>query len=307
MEFHHISVLLDEIMNYVVKSGGIYVDMTLGGGGHSSEVLKRGGYVIGIDRDSDAIEAANKRLAEINNNFTLVKSNFKDIKKVINDLNKESVDGFIMDLGVSSHQLDEVQRGFSYMNDAPLDMRMDNSSGISAEDVVNTYSEVELNRIIREYGEDRWAKRIAEFIVLARKEKPIKTTSELVSIIKAAVPKGARKDGPHPAKRTFQAIRIEVNGELQILEDTIKDAVSLLKPCGRIGIITFHSLEDRIVKKTFASLAKGCICPPRFPVCACGILPQIKLVTRKPIVPTEKELEMNPRSRSAKLRVAEKI
>lgn len=307
MEFHHISVLLDEIMNYVVKSGGIYVDMTLGGGGHSSEVLKRGGYVIGIDRDSDAIEAANKRLAEINNNFTLVKSNFKDIKKVINDLNKEYVDGFIMDLGVSSHQLDEVQRGFSYMNDAPLDMRMDNSSGISAEDVVNTYSEVELNKIIREYGEDRWAKRIAEFIVLARKEKPIKTTSELVSVIKAAVPKGARKDGPHPAKRTFQAIRIEVNGELQILEDAIRDAVSLLKPCGRIGIITFHSLEDRIVKKTFASLAKGCICPPRFPVCACGVLPQIKLVTRKPIVPTEKELEMNPRSRSAKLRVAEKI
>lgn len=307
MDFHHISVLLNETIDFVVKNSGVYVDMTLGGGGHSSEVLKRGGYIIGIDRDVDAINAAGKTLAQINDNFTLVKSNFSDITNVLKNLNIEAVDGFIMDLGVSSHQLDEADRGFSYMNDAPLDMRMDKSGDIDAAEVVNTYTEDELFTVIMKYGEERWAKRIAQFIVNARGEKPIETTGELVSIIKAAIPKGARADGPHPAKRTFQAIRIEVNGELRILENTIKDAVSLLKVGGRIGIITFHSLEDRIVKNTFASLAKGCVCPPEFPVCTCGILPQIKIITRKPVVPTEEELAVNPRARSAKLRVAEKI
>ena len=307
MDFHHISVLLDETIEFIVKNSGVYVDMTLGGGGHSSEVLKRGGHIIGIDRDIDAIEAARINLAQINDNFTLVKSNFSDIKNVLNNLNIEAVDGFIMDLGVSSHQLDEADRGFSYMNDAPLDMRMDKSGDIDAAEVVNTYSEDELFTVIIKYGEERWAKRIAQFIVSAREEKPIETTGDLVSIIKAAIPKGARADGPHPAKRTFQAIRIEVNGELRILENTVKDAVSLLKTGGRIGIITFHSLEDRIVKKTFASLAVGCICPSEFPICTCGILPQIKLITRKPVVATEEELAANPRARSAKLRVAEKI
>ena len=307
MGFEHVSVLKDELVGGVMKDGGVYVDMTLGGGGHSGEILKRGGRLIGIDRDSDAIEAAGKYLSAINNNFTLVKSNFSDVKAVISDLEIESVDGIIADLGVSSYQLDEPERGFSYMHDAPLDMRMDRDSGLSAETVVNEYSEAELADIIFAYGEERWAKRIAQFIAQARKENKITTTGELVSIIKAAVPKGARQDGPHPAKRTFQALRIEVNGELNILKDAVKDAVSVLKSGGRIGIITFHSLEDRIVKNTFKELSIGCTCPPEFPVCQCGKVPQVKIITRKPILPSADELEANPRSRSAKLRTAEKI
>ena len=307
MEFEHVSVLKDELVGGVMQGNGIYVDMTLGGGGHSGEILKRGGRLIGIDRDSDAIDAAGKYLSSINNNFTLVKSNFSNIIAVLSDLGIETVDGIIADLGVSSYQLDEPERGFSYMHDAPLDMRMDRDSGLSAETVVNEYSEAELADIIFAYGEERWAKRIAQFIAQARKENKITTTGELVSIIKAAVPKGARQDGPHPAKRTFQALRIEVNGELNILKDAVKDAVSVLKSGGRIGIITFHSLEDRIVKNTFKELSIGCTCPPEFPVCQCGKVPQVKIITRKPILPSADELEANPRSRSAKLRTAEKI
>jgi 16S rRNA (cytosine1402-N4)-methyltransferase len=308
MEFHHTSVLLNETVDLVMKPpGGTYVDMTLGGGGHSSEILKRGGYVLGIDRDADAIRAADERLSKISDNYILINKNFSEIKSILNELEIKEIDGFIMDLGVSSYQLDEVERGFSYMNDAPLDMRMDKTSALDAAKVVATYSEEELERIIKEYGEERWAKRIARFIVEAREIEPITTTGRLVTIIKAAIPKGARLDGPHPAKRTFQAIRIEVNGELKILEKAIEDAVGFLKKGGRIGVITFHSLEDRIVKNTFAKLAKGCVCPPGFPVCTCGRVPQVKLITRKPVVPTEEELKANPRSRSAKLRAAERI
>ncbi|MBQ7718594.1 MAG: 16S rRNA (cytosine(1402)-N(4))-methyltransferase RsmH [Clostridia bacterium] len=310
MEFEHISVLKDELVGGVMRGNGIYVDMTLGGGGHSGEILKRGGRLIGIDQDSDAIEAAKKYFSSINikeDRFSLVKSNFSEIKTVLDGLDIKEVDGIIADLGVSSYQLDEPGRGFSYMHDAPLDMRMDRDGDFSAETVVNEYGEDKLAEIIFSYGEERWAKRIAQFIAEARKDKRITTTGELVSIIKAAVPKGARQDGPHPAKRTFQAIRIEVNGELKILENAVKDAVSTLKDGGRIGIITFHSLEDRIVKNTFKELSVGCVCPPDFPVCQCGRTPQVKIITKKPILPSADELEANPRSRSAKLRIAEKI
>jgi len=308
MDFNHVTVLKDEMIeNLLIKKGGIYVDMTLGGGGHSAEVMKKGGFLIGIDQDENAIKAAGERLKQIGTNFKLVKSNFREIKSVLKELDIKSVDGIIMDLGVSSPQLDEADRGFSYMNDAPLDMRMDKSADFSAFDVVNTYSEDKLWEIIADYSEERWAKRIAQFIVNTRKENEIKTTGELVSIIKAAIPKGARIDGPHPAKRTFQAIRIEVNNELGILKDTIEDAVSVLNEKGRIGVITFHSLEDRIIKNTFTNLSHGCTCPKEFPVCMCGKKPTIKLVTRKPIVPDEKEVLENPRARSAKLRIAERI
>lgn len=307
-EFEHVTVLKKEMIDSVVLNPeGIYVDMTLGGGGHSAEVLKRGATLIGIDQDEDALKAARERLSAIGDKFTLVKSNFKDIKNVLSKLKIEKVDGIIADLGVSSYQLDEGSRGFSYMNDGELDMRMDRSAPLTAADVVNTYSEEELDRIISSYGEERWAKRIASFITEARKKGEIKTTFELVSIIKAAVPKGARQDGPHPAKRTFQAIRIEVNRELEILEETIKDSVSVLKKGGRLGIITFHSLEDRIVKDTYLKLQKGCTCPPQFPICVCGGKPSIKIITRKPIIPTEEELTINPRARSAKLRIAEGV
>ena len=306
-EFEHVTVLKNETIDGVVQNGGIYVDLTLGGGGHSLEVLKKGATLIGIDQDSDAIAAAKDRLSEFEGRFTLVKSNFKDLKQVLYDLKIDKVDGIIADLGVSSYQLDEGSRGFSYMHDGELDMRMDQSGGLSAEDVVNDYSEEDLARIITDYGEERWAKRIASFIAEARKKAPIKTTGELVSIIKAAVPKGARQGGPHPAKRTFQAIRIEVNHELEILSKTIEDAADVLKEGGRIGIITFHSLEDRIVKETYQRLAKGCTCPPNFPVCVCGGKPKLKIVTRKPILPTEEEIDINPRARSAKLRIAEGV
>lgn len=310
VEFHHVSVLLNECIEGLnIKENGIYVDGTLGGAGHSSEIVKRlkTGRLIGIDQDTDAINAATKRLEPYKDRVTLVHDNFSNVKAVFAQLGIEKADGFLLDIGVSSHQLDEAERGFSYMQDAPLDMRMNSESDFSAYNVVNEYGEDELNNVIFKYGEERWAKRIAQFIVEARKQKPIETTFELVDIIKKAVPKGARKDGPHPAKRTFQAIRIEVNGELEILEKTIDDMTELLNPGGRLCIITFHSLEDRIVKNAFRKQENPCTCPPEFPVCVCGKKPLAKVITRKPILPSEEELEENHRSRSAKLRILERI
>ncbi len=305
--FSHTTVLKQETVDgLLVKKGGLYVDMTLGGGGHSEEILARGGHVIGIDQDAVALSAASERLQKFGDAFTPVKSNFKEIKSVLSALGIQSVDGILADLGVSSPQLDDKDRGFSYMQDAPLDMRMDRERDFSAYDVVNEFSEKELLRIISEYGEERWAKRIAEFIVRARGEKPIETTAELVSIIKAAVPKGARRDGPHPAKRTFQAIRIAVNGELDVLQAALSDAFDMLRSGGRISVITFHSLEDRIVKNAFQEASVGCTCPKEYPVCVCGKEPTMRVVTRKPILPSEEELTENPRARSAKLRIAEK-
>lgn len=306
MSFNHITVLLNETVDSInVKKGGIYADFTLGGGGHTSLILERGGTVVGIDRDITAIENANRRFA--GKNFIAVHNNFANIIDIARDLKIEQFDGIIADLGVSSPQLDEPERGFSYMHDAPLDMRMNQSDHLTAKEVVNTYSSSDLFRIISTYGEERWASRIVDFIIKQREKASIETTFELVDIIKAAIPLSARKDGPHPAKRTFQAIRIEVNGELKILEKAIRDGVSLLKKGGRMGVITFHSLEDRIVKTTFASLENGCTCPKDFPVCVCGNKSSLRHVTRKPLVPTQKELEDNPRARSSKLRTVEKI
>ncbi|MEA4972170.1 MAG: 16S rRNA (cytosine(1402)-N(4))-methyltransferase RsmH [Candidatus Metalachnospira sp.] len=310
MEFNHVSVLLNEAVNGLnIKENGIYVDGTLGGGGHSSEIVKHiaGGRLIGIDQDTDAIKAASKRLEEYKDRFTAVHSNFYNVRAVLDELGIEKADGFLLDLGVSSYQLDEAERGFSYMNDAPLDMRMDRDNEYSAWDVVNEKSEKELNDIIFRYGEEKWAKRIAQFIVNERAQKPIDTTFELVEVIKKAVPKGARRDGPHPAKRTFQAIRIEVNGELAILDKAVDDMVASLNKGGRLCIITFHSLEDRIIKNAMRRHENPCICPPEFPVCMCGKIPDGKVITRKPILPSEEELELNPRARSAKLRILEKI
>ncbi len=310
MAFEHVSVLWEETVDGLnIKPDGIYIDGTLGGGGHSELVLKRltTGKLIGIDQDTDALAAASERLKEYGDRFIPVHSNFSNVLNVLKELGIDKVDGMMMDLGVSSYQLDEAERGFSYMQDGELDMRMDRSRPFSAKDVVNTYSADELNKIIKDYGEDRWAKRIAQFIVEAREEREITRTTELVDIIKAAVPKGARKDGPHPAKRTFQAIRIEVNNELGIIAETIKDIATALNPGGRISIITFHSLEDRIVKVAYKDLAQGCICPPELPICMCNNKPVVKIITRKPKLPTDLEIEENPRARSAKLRVAEKI
>ena len=310
MEFKHVSVLLDECINGLdIKPDGIYVDCTLGGAGHSSEIIKRlsnKGLLIGIDQDEDALKAASERLKNYDNKI-LVHNNFHNIKSILDDLKIDKVDGILADLGVSSYQLDNPERGFSYMHDAPLDMRMDRESPFSAYDVVNDYSEEELNRVIKEYGEEKWAKRIANFIVKAREDKKIKTTLELVDIIKRAIPAKARREGPHPAKRTFQAIRIEVNGELRIIEQTILDGVDKLNIGGRMDIITFHSLEDRIVKNTYKKLEHPCTCPKEFPVCICHKVPKVKILTRKPMEATEEELEFNPRSRSAKLRIVEKI
>lgn len=310
MDFHHISVLLNECIEGLnIKPDGIYVDGTLGGAGHGSQVcarLNENGTFIGIDQDINAINAASKVLENCKNKVILQHRNFSSIKEILQDLNIEGVNGILLDLGVSSHQLDEAQRGFSYMNDAPLDMRMDIRNDFSAYNVVNEYSAKELERVIWEYGEERWAKRIVQFIIEARKEKPINTTYELVEIIKKAIPKGARKDGPHPAKRTFQAIRIEVNSELEILRQAIEDMAQELLPGGRLCIITFHSLEDRIVKETFRKLENPCICPPSFPICVCNKKPLGKVITRKPILPSEEELEQNHRARSAKLRIFEK-
>lgn len=310
MEFHHISVLLNECIEELnIKPDGIYVDGTMGGGGHSLEIAKRigTGRLICIDQDPNAHEAASKRLAEHKDKITFVRDNFGNIAHILDELGIEKIDGMLMDIGVSSHQLDEAERGFSYQQDAPLDMRMNPDRPFSAYNVVNEYSEDELDRVIFTYGEERWARRIAQFIVKEREAKPIETTGELVDIIKKAVPKGARKDGPHPAKRTFQAIRIEVNGELDVLQKAIDDVSERLNEGGRLCIITFHSLEDRIVKDAFRKQENPCICPPQFPVCVCGKKPLGRVVTRKPILPSKEELEMNPRSRSAKLRVLEGV
>ena len=310
MEFHHISVLLNEcIDNLNIRPDGIYVDGTMGGGGHSLEIAKRltTGRLICIDQDPNAHEAAGKRLAEYKDRITFVRDNFGNIKSILDSLEIEKIDGMLLDIGVSSHQLDEAERGFSYQQDAPLDMRMNPDRPFSAYDVVNGYDEDELDRVIFTYGEERWARRIAQFIVKEREAKPIETTGELVDIIKKAVPKGARKDGPHPAKRTFQAIRIEVNGELEVLQRAIDDVAARLAVGGRLCIITFHSLEDRIVKEAFRKQENPCICPPQFPVCVCGKKPLGRVITRKPILPSKEELEENPRSRSAKLRVMEGV
>ena len=310
MEFHHISVLLNEcIDNLNIRPDGIYVDGTMGGGGHSLEIAKRltTGRLICIDQDPNAHEAAGKRLAEYKDRITFVRDNFGNIKSILDSLGIEKIDGMLLDIGVSSHQLDEAERGFSYQQDAPLDMRMNPDRPFSAYDVVNGYDEDELDRVIFTYGEERWARRIAQFIVKEREAKPIETTGELVDIIKKAVPKGARKDGPHPAKRTFQAIRIEVNGELEVLQRAIDDVAARLAVGGRLCIITSHSLEDRIVKEAFRKQENPCICPPQFPVCVCGKKPLGRVITRKPILPSKEELEKNPRSRSAKLRVLEGV
>ncbi len=306
MEFNHVTVLLNETVDSInVKEGGLYADFTLGGGGHTSLILQRGGSVVGIDRDITAIQNAKERFQ--GKDFTAVHNNFSNIKEIAENLNIEKFDGIIADLGVSSPQLDDASRGFSYMQDAPLDMRMDRSDTLTAKEVVNEYSPQELFRVISCYGEERWASRIVNFIIEQRNKASIETTFQLVDIIKAAIPLSARKDGPHPAKRTFQAIRIEVNGELKILEQAVHDGVQLLKKGGRMSVITFHSLEDRIIKKAFADLEKGCTCPKEFPVCVCGNKPSVKSITRKPLLPSEAELNENPRARSSKLRTVEKI
>lgn len=308
MEFKHVSVLLDECIDALnIRENKTYVDCTLGGTGHTQEILKKlkGGKLIGIDQDTDALKNA-KVLLKDYENVILVHQNFENIKEIIIENAPAGVDGILMDLGVSSYQLDEGERGFSYMKDAPLDMRMNREEELSAYDVVNKYPEEEIYRIIRDYGEEKWAKRVAGFIRKARDEKPIETTLELVDLIKAAIPAKARREGPHPAKRTFQAIRIEVNRELSILRQTVLDAVDGLNPGGRLAIITFHSLEDRIVKTTYKELENPCNCPKNMP-CICGKVATVKILTKKPILPTDEEIEINPRSRSAKLRVLEKL
>ena len=310
MDFHHVSVLLNETLDgLAIKPEGTYVDCTLGGGGHShaiGERLSTEGMIVGLDQDVAALEAASKRLEDLSCQVKVIKTNFSNLKQALQEAGIHEVDGFVFDLGVSSHQLDTAERGFSYMQDGPLDMRMNQSGALTAETIVNTYSSEELYRIIWDYGEERWAKRIVQFILEAREEEPITSTSQLVDIIKRAIPAKARQDGPHPAKRTFQALRIEVNQELQILHDAFVDAVSMLKPKGRIAVITFHSLGDRIRKQTFKELAQGCTCPPSLPMCVCHNVPTVK-AKNKAIEPSQREVEENPRARSAKLRVAVKI
>ncbi len=306
----HVSVLLNEcIDNLNIKPDGIYVDGTLGLGGHSYEIAKRlkSGRLIGIDRDETAIERAGKRLAEFGDRITLVHGNFSDTVDILDSLNIQSVDGMLFDLGVSSPQLDEAERGFSYMNDAPLDMRMDRSCGITAYDVVNTWPEEQLTRIFRDYGEERFARRISAAIAAKREEKPIETTFELVDIIKGALPAPALREKQHPAKRSFQAIRIAVNDELGAVRTLMETAPDKLKIGGRLCVISFHSLEDRIVKSGIAARENGCTCPREAPICTCGFVKTLKSVCRKPILPGEDEIEKNPRSRSAKLRVAERV
>lgn len=308
--FGHYSVLLNETVDGVnIKKDGIYVDCTLGGAGHSNEILKRlgeNGRLIGIDRDSYALGKAAERLSVYGQRAVLLKGNFCDAAELIKEAGFEKIDGVIADLGVSSFQLDNADRGFSYMQDAPLDMRMSQDDGFSAYNVVNEYDEKKLSKIIDMYGEERFARNIAKNICKYRETKPIETTFELAEIIKKSIPAKNKADGPHPAKRTFQAIRIEVNGELDVIDNMINAVFPMLNPGGRIAVITFHSLEDRIVKQTFAELAKGCECPPDFPVCVCGKQPKGRVITKKPVLPSEKELEENPRSRSAKLRIFEK-
>ena len=293
-----------------IKPNGIYVDGTTGGGGHSYEIASRlseGGRLICIDQDSDALLAAGKRLAPFSDRVTFVKSNFSDVAKVLDDLGIEKIDGLLLDLGVSSYQLDTPERGFSYNSDAPLDMRMDKDAALSAYEVVNTYSESDLRRILFDFGDESFAPKIASAIVAYRAEKPVETTFELTNIIKSVMPKKLLVVGHHPAKKTFQAIRIEVNSELSVIAPTIENAVERLNEGGRLAIITFHSLEDRCVKQTYAKCAQGCTCPPEFPICVCGNKPKIALVSKKPILPSKEELEANHRSHSAKLRVAQKI
>ena len=311
INFSHRSVLLDECIESLnIKPDGIYVDGTAGGGGHSLEIVKRltnGGRLIAIDRDDAAIAAATERLSEYLDRVTFVRNNFSSAADVCRELGIEKIDGILLDLGVSSYQLDTAERGFSHNNDAPLDMRMDRRGDLDAYTVVNTYSFEELKRVIWEYGEERFAPKIASMIVKRREIKPIESTGELVDVIKSAIPAAAREGGHHPAKRTFQAIRIEVNGELDAIAPAIRNAKNIMAGGGRIVIITFHSLEDRIVKQTYADMASGCTCPKNLPICVCGKKPEVKVLTKKPILPSERELEENPRSRSAKLRVCEKL
>lgn len=309
-EFHHISVLLEECIEGLnIKPDGIYVDGTLGGAGHSSRIAAAltTGTLIGIDRDPVALKAAGERLAPFGDRVKLVHSNFSDVADVLQSLGLDGMDGMLMDLGVSSPQLDDGQRGFSYMADAPLDMRMNNEDPFDAAQLVNTWSQAELKRILYDYGEERYAPQIAAAICRRREQKPIETTLELVDIIRSAMPPAALREKQHPAKRSFQAIRIAVNDELGAVEKVMVDAIRMLKPGGRLAVITFHSLEDRIVKNAMAEAAKGCTCPPSFPVCVCGKKPLVKLISRKPITASAEELDFNPRSRSAKLRVCEKL
>ncbi len=310
MEFKHVSVMLNECMEALdLKDGGIYVDGTLGGAGHSSEILGRteNSTLIGIDRDDDALKAAGKRLEIFGERAVLCKGNFSEVKSILKEKNISGIDGALLDLGVSSYQLDNGERGFSYNHDARLDMRMDRNVGLSAYDVVNTYTKEQLTSIFRDYGEEKFASSIAQKIMQARETKKVETTFELVELIKAGIPARARREGGHPAKRTFQAIRIEVNDELNSLKKAVGDFFELLNPNGRLAIITFHSLEDRIVKTAFASYCKGCTCPPDFPICVCGNKPKGKLVFKKPMIAGNEELEQNSRSSCAKLRAIEKL
>jgi len=311
LDFEHIPVLLNETLEYLdPKPGGIYIDGTLGGAGHSSEIAKRivpGGVLIGIDQDSNAIDAATRRLEAYKDNVIIVRDNFRNIKTIALQKGFKEVDGILLDIGVSSHQLDEKERGFSYMQDGSLDMRMDTENGLNASDIVNNSSEQELIRILRDYGEEKWAVRIAKFITEERKNSRIDTTFKLADIIQRAIPAAARRDGGHPAKRTFQALRIAVNDELQVLEEAVTNAARLLKPGGRLVVITFHSLEDRIVKKIFNNMEKPCTCPPQLPVCACGKEPLLRVITKKPVTAGVEELKTNTRSKSAKLRAAERV
>lgn len=310
-EFSHQPVLLEEVLAYLnPRSKGLYVDCTVGGGGHSLEILRRSspdGRLVGLDQDPNALKAAARRLAPYAQRVTLVQENFVNLPRVLARVGISVVDGLLYDLGVSSPQLDIPERGFSYMQDGPLDMRMDPSGAITARDLVNKLKEEDLAGIIARYGEERWARRVAAFIVRTRQYKPIETTSELVEIIKQAIPAKSRRTGSHPARRTFQALRIAVNQELDILPGALREAVNLLRPGGRICVITFHSLEDRLVKRLFQELARPCICPPKFPRCICGRQPLLRIVTTHPVEPSARELKENPRARSARLRVAEKL
>ena len=309
MEFKHKSVLLNETIDGLnIKPDGIYVDGTLGGGGHAYEVCRRlgeKGSIVGIDQDAAAIEAASARLKDFGEKVTIVRSNYCDMKSKLHELGIDKVDGIVLDLGVSSYQLDTAERGFSYREDAPLDMRMDTRQKMTARDIVNDYTEADLYRVIRDYGEDKFAKNIAKHIVQARAMKPVETTADLSEIIRASIPMKFQKKSGHPAKRTFQAIRIELNRELDVLRDSLDDMIDLLNPGGRLCIITFHSLEDRIVKSAFRKNENPCTCPPDFPVCVCGKKSKGSIITKKPILPSEEELEYNSRSKSAKLRIFE--
>lgn len=311
MGFQHVSVLPEEAVRYLVpKAGGVYVDGTLGGGGHAKKILEASapdGVVVGLDRDREALTAATERLRSFGGRFQAIHANFAEVEKALAQIGIAEIDGMLLDLGVSSYQLDEQARGFSFQQDAPLDMRMDTSSGETAADLVNSRSEGELSRIIREYGEERWAVRVAKHIVQARERAPIETTLQLVDVIKGAIPRAKWEDRLHPATRTFQALRIAVNRELESLEKGLEAGFRLLRRGGKMVVISFHSLEDRIVKNTFRDLAKGCICPRLTPICVCGKVPEVKIVTGRPILPDMEEIRDNPRSRSAKMRVAEKL